>query len=147
MFGLQDPQTNECGELNTTKSTGHHAHRHFAFSKQQVSNFIKHHKSYNRMVGPGVPAEYARYNQRYNTSTTNELMKTMHFNPTMGSEKTKFHEHETNMHLLYEKSKPRFEAVNNHDTEIVDKINAMKKPGPHYEKRAEHSSRLRVRRI
>jgi len=147
MFGLQDPQPNECGELNATKSTGHHAHRHFAFSKQQVSNFIKHHKSYNRSEGNGVPAEYARYNQRYNTSTTAELMKTSLFNPTRGTEKTQFFEHDTNMHLLYPKSRPRFEEVNNRDTEIVDKINAMKKPGPHYEKLAEHSSRLRVRRI
>lgn len=147
MFGLQNVEPNECGELNATKSTGHHGHRHFPFSKQQVSNFIKHHKSFNRMVGSGVPAEFKRYNQRYNTSTTAELMKTMHFNPTRGSEKTKFHEHETNMHLLYEKSKPRFEEVNNRDTEIVDKINAMKKPGSHFEKRHEHSSRLKVRRI
>ena len=147
MFGLQNVETHECGELNATKSLGHNGHKHFPFSKAQVSNFIKHHKSYNRSEGNGVPAEFSRFKNITHTSTTNELLKTMHFNPTMGSEKTKFHEHETNMHLLYEKSKPRFESVNNRDTEIVDKINEMKKPGPHYEKRAEHSSRLRVRRI
>jgi hypothetical protein len=147
MFGLQNVEPNECGELNTTKVSGHHGHRHFPFNKKNVSDFIKRHKSHNRMIGPGVPAEFKRYNQRYNTSTTNELLKTSLFNPTRGSEKTKFYEHETNMHLLYEKSKPRFEEVNNRDTEIVDKINAMKKPGPHFEKRHEHSSRLRVRRI
>lgn len=147
MFGLQAVEPNECGELNTTKVSGHTHHRHFPFNKKIVSDFIKHHKSHNRMIGPGVPAEFKRYNQRYNTSTTSELMKTMHFNPTRGSEKTKFHEHETNMHLLYEKSKPRFESVNHRDTEIVDKINAMKKPGPHFEKRPEHSSSLRIRRI
>ena len=147
MFGLQDPQPNECGQLNATKSTGHHGHRHFPFSKQQVSNFIKHHKSFNRSEGNGVPPEYARYNQRYNTSTTAELMKTSLFNPTRGTERTSFYEHDTNMHLLYPKSRPRFEEVNNRDTEIVDKINAMKKPGPYFEKRNEHSSRLKVRRI
>lgn len=147
MFGLQDPQPNECGELNTTKVSGHTHHRHFPFNKKAVSDFIKHHKSYNRSYGNGVPAEFKRYNQRYNTSTTSELMKTSLFNPTRGSEKTKFYEHETNMHLLYEKSKPRFESVDNRDTEIVDKINAMKKPGPHFEKRHEHSSSLRIRRI
>jgi len=147
MFGLQDPQTNECGELSSQKMKGHHAHRHFPFSKQQVSDFIKHHKSYNRSEGNGVPSEFSRYKNITNTSTTNELMKTMHFNPTMGSEKTKFLETETNMHLLYPKSRPRFESVNNRDTEIVDKINALKKPGPHFEKRSEHSSRLKVRRI
>jgi len=147
MFGLQNVEINEVGELNATKSTGHHSHRHYPFSKEQVSNFIKHHKSFNRSEGNGVPAEFSRYNQRYNTSTTAELMKTSLFNPTRGSEKTKFHETESNMHLLYEKSKPRFESVNNRDTEIVDKINAMKKPGNHFEKRHEHSSRLKVRRI
>ena len=147
MFGLQDPQPNECGELNATKSTGHHGHRHFPFSKQQVSNFIKHHKSFNRSEGNGVPAEYARYNQRYNTSTTAELMKTSLFNPTMGSERNSFYEHETNMHLHYPKSRPRFEQVSHHDTEIVDKINEWKKSGLHFEKPHEHSSRLRVRRI
>lgn len=147
MFGLQFVEPHECGELNATKSTGHHGHRHFPFSKQQVSNFIKHHKSFNRSLGNGVPAEFARYKNITHTSTTNELLKTMHFNPTRGSEKTKFHEHETNMHLLYQKSKPRFEAVNNRDTEIVDKIQDWKKPGSHFEKRHEHSSSLRIRRI
>lgn len=147
MFGLQNVETNEVGELNATKSTGHHGHKHFPFSKAQVSNFIKHHKSFNRSEGNGVPAEFSRYNQRYNTSTTNELLKTMHFNPTMGSEKTKFHETESNLHLLYPKSRPRYESVSNHDTEIVDKINAMKKPGKHYHAYPQHSSSLKVRRI
>lgn len=147
MFGLQQPQPNEVGELNSTKVKGHHAHKHFPFDRGQIDIFNKHHKSYNRQVGRGNPPEFSRLNQRYNTSTTAELMKTMHFNPTMGSEKTKFHEHETNMHLLYEKSKPRFESVNHRDTEIVDKINAMKKPGKHYQAYSEHSSTLRVRRI
>ena len=147
MFGLQAVEPNEVGELNTTKVKGHHAHKHFPFNKNAVNDFIKHHKSYNRMVGRGNPPEFARLNQRYNTSTTAELMKTMHFNPTMGSERSSFYEHETNMHLLYPKSRPRFESVSNHDTSIVDKINAMKKPGKHYQAYPEHSSTLRVRRI
>jgi len=147
MFGLQNVETRECGELNTTKISGHTHHRHFPFNKKNVSDFIKHHKSYNRMIGSGIPPEYARYNQRYNTSTTAELMKTSLFNPTMGSERSSFYEHETNMHLLYPKSRPRYESVSNHDTEIVDKINAWKKPGKHYQAYPEHSSTLRVRRI
>jgi hypothetical protein len=147
MFGLQDPQPNECGELNATKSKGHHAHKHFPFSKGVINIFNGRHKSYNRLYGNGVPAEFSRYNQRYNTSTTNELLKTMHFNPTMGSEKQKFHEHETNMHLHYAKSKPRFESVNHRDTEIVDKIQAWKKPGNHYQAYPQHSSSLRLRRL
>ena len=147
MFGLQDPNPNEVGELNTTKVKGHHAHKHFPFDKTMIDIFNKHHKSYNRSYGRGNPPEFSRLNQRYNTSTTAELMKTSLFNPTMGSEKTKFHEHSTNMHLWYPKSKPRYEAVSHFDTEIIDKLNAWKKPGKHYQAYPQHSSTLRVRRI
>lgn len=147
MFGLQNPEPHEVGELNTTKVKNHHAHKHFPFDKGQIDIFNKRHKSFNRMIGSGMPPEFKRLNQRYNTSTTAELMKTMHFNPTMGSEKQKFEEHETNMHLLYPKSKPRFEAVDHRDTEIVDKIQAWKKPGKHYQAYPEHSHSLRLRRL
>ena len=147
MFGLQDPNPRECGEINSTKVKGHHAHKHFPFDKKVIDVFEKRHKSYNRMIGSGIPPEFARLNQRYNTSTTNELLKTMHFNPTHGSERSTFYEHETNMHLWYPKSKPRYENVNNRDTEIIDKINAWKKPGNHYQAYPEHSQTLRVRRL
>jgi hypothetical protein len=147
MFGLQDPQPNEVGELNTTKSKGHHAHKHFPFSKGVIDIFNKRHKSYNRLYGRGNPPEFSRLNQRYNTSTTNELLKTSLFNPTRGSEKLSFHEHETNIHLWYPKSKPRYESVSNHDTEIIDKIQAWKKPGKHYQAYPEHSQTLRIRRL
>ena len=146
MFGL-NYVPHEVGELNTTKVKNHSAHKHFPFDKGQIDIFNKRHKSYNRMIGSGMPPEFSRYNQRYNTSTTNEILKTMHFNPTMGSERQKFHEHETNMHLWYPKSKPRFEAENHRDTEIVDKINAWKKPGNHYQAYPEHSHTLRLRRL
>lgn len=147
MFGLQNPEPHECGELNATKVKGHHGHKHFPFDKGVIDIFNKRHKSYNRTYGRGNPPEFSRLNQRYNTSTTNELLKTALFNPTMGSEKQKFMEHETNMHLLYPKSKPRFEAVNNRDTEIVDKIDAWKKPGKHYHAYPQHSHTLRLRRL
>jgi hypothetical protein len=147
MFGLQDPQPNEVGELNTTKIKGHHGHKHFPFNKNAIDIFNKHHKSYNRLYGRGNPPEFSRLNQRYNTSTTAELMKTSLFNPTRGSEKLSFHEHETNMHLHYPKSRPRYESVSNHNTEIIDKIEAWKKPGNHYYRRPEHSQTLRIRRL
>ena len=146
MFGLQAVEPNECGELNTTKIKDNHAHRHFPFDKTIIDVFNKHHKSYNRPAN-GVPAEYARYNQRYNTSTTNELLKTMHFNPTMGSEKMKYHETDTNMHLLYPKSKQRYLSINNRDTSIPDKIDAWKKPGRHYHSYPQQSHSLKIRRI
>ena len=146
MFGL-NYVPDEVGELNSTKVKNHHAHKHYPFDKGQIEIFNTHHKSYNRLYGRGNPPEFSRLNQRYNTSTTNELMKTMHFNPTMGSEKTKFHETETNMHLLYPKSRPRYESVNNRDTSIIDKIEAWKKPGKHYYRRPEHSQTLRIRRL
>ena len=146
MFGLNNVNTDECGELNTTKIKDNHAHIHFPFYKNQIDIFNKHHKSYNRPAN-GVPPEFKRLNQRYNTSTTAELMKTMHFNPTMGSEKMGFYETDTNMHLLYPKSKPRFSSVNNRDTSIPDKIDAWKKPGRHYHAYPQQSHSLKIRRI
>jgi hypothetical protein len=146
MFGL-NYVPDEVGELNSTKVKNHHSHKHYPFDKGQIDIFNTHHKSYNRLYGRGNPPEFSRLNQRYNTSTTNELLKTSLFNPTMGSEKTKFYEHETNMHLLYPKSRPRYESVNNRDTSIIDKIEAWKKPGKHYQAYPEHSQTLRIRRL
>lgn len=146
MFGLNNVAANEVGELSTEKMKNNHAHRHFPFDKTQIDIFNKHHKSHNRPSN-GVPPEFSRLNQKYNTSTTNELMKTLLFNPTRGSEKTKFEETDTNMHLLYPKSKPRFESVDNRDTSIPDKIEALRKPGRHYHSYPQHSSSLRIRRI
>jgi len=146
MFGL-NYVPDEVGELNSTKVKGHHGHKHFPFDKGVIDIFNKHHKSYNRMIGSGMPPEFSRLNQRYNSSTTNEILKTMHFNPTRGSERQKFEEHQTNMHLWYPKSRPRFENENHRDTEIVDKIQAWKKPGKHYQAYPQHSQTLRLRRL
>jgi len=51
------------------------------------------------------------------------------------------------MHLHYPKSRPRYESINHRDTEIVDKIQAWKKPGKHYHAYPQHSQTLRIRRL
>ena len=135
MFGLQNVATNEVGELNGKK------HFHYPFRLNNVDIFNKHHKSVYHKEGD-FPAEFKRLNQRVHRSVTNDMNNLMNFNPTRGSEKQKFEEHPTNMHLHYPKSKQRYLLVNNRNTEIQDKIEGMRKPGQHFERYPEHSSFL-----
>lgn len=136
MFGLQQVYTNEVGELNGK------THFHYPFRLNNVDIFNKHHKSLYHKEGD-IPPEYKRLNQKVHRSVTNDLNNLMNFNATRGSEKQKFEEHPTNLHLLYARSKPRYLLVNNRNTEIQDKIEGMRKPGNRfYERYPEHSSFL-----
>jgi hypothetical protein len=135
MFGLQNVSTNEVGELNGAKNF------HYPFRINNTTIFNKHHKSVYHREGD-IPPEHKRYNQRVHRSVTNDMNNLMNFNPTRGSEKQKFKEHHTNMHLHYPKSKQRYLLVNNRNTEIQDKIEGMRKPGKHFERYPEHSSFL-----
>ena len=135
MFGLQNVSTNEIGELNGK------THFHYPFRLNNIDIFNKHHKSLYHREGD-IPPEHKRYNQKVHRSVTNDLNNLMNFNPTRGSEKQKFEEHHTNLHLHYPKSKPRYLLVNNRNTEIQDKIESMRKPGKHFERYPQHSSFL-----
>ena len=135
MFGLQNVESNEVGELNGK------THFHYPFRINNATIFNKHHKSVYHKEG-GIPPEYKRLNQRVHRSVTNDMNNLINFNPTRGSEKQQFEEHKTNMHLHYPNSKPRYLLVNNRNTEIQDKIESMRKPGKHHFKYPEHSSFL-----
>jgi len=135
MFGLQNVESNEVGELNGK------THFHYPFRINNATIFNKHHKSVYHKEG-GIPPEYKRLNQRVHRSVTNDMNNLINFNPTRGSEKQQFEEHKTNMHLHYPNSKPRYLLVNNRNTEIQDKIESMRKPGKHFERYPQHSSFL-----
>ena len=85
-------------------------------------------------------------NVRHHTSITADMNNLINFNPTSKG-LTYFEEHETNKILHYQLSRPRFDAIIMKDTEIVDKIDDMKKQGRHYHSYPQHSHKLTKRRI
>ena len=121
---------------------------HFShpFKLNEEDYFLKHHKNYFRSTD-GIPEEYKRYFKQHHTSVTANMNNLINFNPTRGSEATKFEHHDTEKHLHYEKSKPRYNEITNKDTEIVDKIDDMKKSQPQFSIFKEHSQRLNIRRL
>jgi len=136
MFGLQDYESNEVGQLNGSKNF------HYPFKLTNVDIFNKHHKSHNRSTD-GIPPEYKRYNQKQYDSVTNQMNNLQNFNCTRGSEKQQFQHHETHKHMFQmNPSHKRYLEVFNKNTDIPDKINAMKKFGKHFQKYPEHSSFL-----
>ena len=135
MFGLQQVYTDEVGELNGKTNY------HYPFRINNATIFNKHHKSAYHKEGD-IPPEYKRMFVQHHRSVINDMNNLMNFNPTRGSEKQKFEEHPTNLHLHYPQSKQRYLLVNNRNTEIQDKIESMRKPGKHFERYPEHSSFL-----
>jgi hypothetical protein len=121
-------------------------HYHHPFKYSEEDYFNKHHKNYFRNTD-GIPEEYDRYFKQHHTSVTVDMNNLGNFNPTRGSEATKFEHTETEKHLHYEKSKPRYNEITHKNTEIVDKINDMKKPQPQFSIFSEHSQRLNIRRL
>ena len=132
-------QPNPCG---TIEGATHYPH---PFKKTEPKYINLHHKNHFRTTD-GIPAEYSRLFKQHRTSVTPTLNNLINFNPTIGL--TQFEEHDTNK-MLHAGigSRPRFESVNNRNTEIVDKIQDIKKPGNHFHTRPEHSQTLRVRRL
>ena len=132
-------EPNPCGTIEGA-TTYHHD-----FKKTEAKYINLHHKNYFRTTD-GIPPEYSRLFKQHKTSVTPTLNNLINFNPTIGL--TQFQEHDTNKMLHGGVgSRPRFEYVNNRNTEIVDKIQDIKKPGNHFHTRPEHSQTLRVRRL
>lgn len=132
-------QPNPCG---TIEGATHYPH---PFKKTEPKYINLHHKNHFRTT-PGIPPEYSRLFKQHHTSVTPTLNNLINFNPTIGL--SSFEEHDTNK-MLHGAigSRPRFESVNNRNTEIVDKIQDIKKPGNHFHTRPEHAQTLRVRRL
>ena len=132
-------EPNPCG---TIESATHYPH---PFKKTEAKYINLHHKNHFRTTD-GIPAEYSRLFKQHHTSVTPTLNNLINFNPTIGI--TQFEEHDTNK-MLHGAigSRPRFEYVNNRNTEIIDKIADIKKPGNHFHKHPEHAQTLRVRRL
>jgi len=132
-------EPNPCGTIEG-QTTYHHD-----FKKTEKKYMDLHHKSHFRTT-PGIPPEYSRLFKQHHTDVTNNLNNLINFNPTIGI--TQFQEHDTNK-MLHGGigSRPRFEYVNNRDTEIIDEIQDKKKPGNHFHTRPEHAQTLRVRRL
>tara|TARA_B110001450_G_scaffold50897_1_gene47520 strand:+ start:633 stop:1109 length:477 start_codon:yes stop_codon:yes gene_type:complete len=136
MFGVNFVSTNPTGTITDIgKGT----------NPYDVNFIDRNYKSYYRNTA-GIPSEYDRLDKIHHTSVTNELNNTMNFNAT-NEGLTYYEEHDTNKHLNYPESRPRFEAVSYRDTEIVDKINSMKVEGRHYENPIEHSQNLKVTNV
>jgi hypothetical protein len=132
-------------EPNPTGRIEGDTHYPHPFKKTEKKYMDLHHKPHFRTTD-GIPAEYSRFFHQHKTSITPTLNNLMNFNPTIGL--SSFEEHDTNKMLHGGVgSRPRFEHVHNYNTEIVDKISNIKKPGNHYHTRAEHSQTLRVRRL
>lgn len=121
-----------------------HTNYHHLFKKTENDFFNKRHKSINHKEGQLAP-EYKKTFYQHHTSVTNELNNTMNYNPTMGI--TYYKEHETNMHLNYPKTRPRYEISNLRDNVVNDKIEDWKKPGEHFHTLPSHSHKLNIRRI
>jgi len=120
-------------------------HYHHPFKKTNAKYMNLHHKSHFRTTD-GIPAEYSRLFHQHKSSVTPTLNNLINFNPTIGL--SQFEEHETNKMLHGGVgSRPRFEHVHNYNTEIVDKISDIKKPGNHLHTRPEHAQTLRIRRL
>ena len=116
------------------------------FKLNEEDYFLKHNQNHFRSTD-GIPEEYDRYFKQHHTSVTANMNNLINFNPTRGSEATKFEHHDTEKHLHYEKSKERYNYITNKDTEIVDDINDMKKSQPQFSIFKEHSQRLNIRRL
>lgn len=117
---------------------------HNPFKRTENDFFNKHHKSLYHKEG-GISPEFAKTFYQHHTSVTNELNNTMNFNPTIGV--TYYEEHDTNKHLHYPKTKPRYELFNFRDNIVTDKIDDWKKEGNHHHSLPEHSQKLNIRRI
>ena len=118
---------------------------HHDFKKTEKKYMDLHHKSHFRTTD-GIPPEYKRFFKQHSTSVTPTLNNLINFNPTIGI--TQFEEHDTNKMLHGGVgSRPRFESVDNRNTEIVDKIDDIKKPGNHLHTKPEHSQTLKIRRL
>ena len=132
-------EPNPCGTIEG-QTTYHHD-----FKKTEKKYMDLHHKNHFRSTD-GIPAEYSRLFKQHRTSVTPTLNNLINFNPTIGL--SSFEEHDTNKMLHGGVgSRPRFESVDNRDTQIVDKIQDIKKPGNHFHTRPEHSQTLRIRRL
>ena len=138
-FGNLLYEPNPCGS--------HHGKNNFhnPFKATAADFMNKRHQNYFRNTD-GIPEEYDRMKKIHHTSISNEQNNLMNFNPTSKG-LTYFEEHETNKHLHYQLSKPRFENVIMKDTSIVDKIDDYQKDGHHYHKYPSHSHSLKARRL
>lgn len=139
MFGNLDVAKNPCGQISGSKIF------HHPWKKTEADYFDKRHKSHFRNVDP-IPAEFKRYFKQHHTDVTMTMNNLQNFNPT-NKGLTYFEEHDTNKHLNYPTSRPRFESFNYRDTSIPDKINEWKKEGNHLHTHFKHAPSLRVRRL
>jgi hypothetical protein len=135
--GTLNYTTNETGELNSKTDY------HYPFNLKVINRFNKHHFSAYHREGD-IPAQFEKYKVRHHHSITNDQNNLMNFNPTRGSEYTNFNNHVSMQHILYPKSKQRFLDINNRDTTIPDKIDAMRKGKNHHQAYPEHSSFLPI---
>ncbi len=139
-FGNLKPEPDPCGTISNNKHFHHQVHKVNETDMEKKVN-----KNHFRST-PAYPAEFKRMNVRHHTSITANMNNLINFNPTSKG-LTYFEEHDTNKILHYQLSRPRFDAVIMRETEIVDKIDDMKKAGTHYHAYPQHSHRLTKRRI
>ena len=125
MFGLNiEYYKDEVGELSGNLNY------HMPFRKTEINYFQKHNKNHVRTT-EGVE-ETIPYHKKYqHDHVTSSLNYLQNFNPT-NKIHTYFEETEAHRALHNKDQRPRFETVIGKDTEIVDKIDFMrKKPVPH----------------
>lgn len=126
-------EPNPCGEITSAQYQTDH-------KKLQIDFFNKHHKNHHRNKDASTHQDEAPFKEKLiqHTSITNELTKTMDFNPTSKG-LTYFKEHSTNNMLHNHTSKPRYEGVINRITHIPDHIDNLRKPGNHFHTNLSHS--------
>ena len=146
MFGLGVfVEPNPTGTINSLKQDKYN----IPFRDNNASLFYneKISKSYNRQLGD-IPAQYDKHKVIHHEHVTVNMNNLMNFNPTHHGN-TYFQEHETNKHLYHKNNSfyPNETLSNHHDTEIVDKINNMRKNDNVFVIPKSHSQTLKVRRI
>ena len=139
MFGNLDVAKNPCGQISGSKIFN------TDWKKTEADYFDKRHKSHFR-TGEGIPSEFKRYFKQHHTDVTTSMNNLQNFNPT-NKGITYFEQHDTNKHINYPTSRPRFESFNYRDTSIPDKIDALKKEGNHLHTYFKHAPALKVRRL
>ena len=146
MFGLGVfVEPNPTGTINSLKQDSYN----IPFRKNDANLFYneKISKSYNRQLGD-IPAQYDKHKVIHHEHITVNMNDLMNFNPAHHGN-TYFQEHKTNKHLYHTNNSfyPNETLSNHHDTEIVDKINNMRKNDNVFVIPKSHSQTLKVRRM
>ena len=146
MFGLNVfVEPNPTGTINSLKQDSYN----IKFRKNDAKLFYneKISKSYNRQLGD-IPAQYDKHKVIHHEHITVNMNDLMNFNPAHHGH-TYFQEHKTNKHLYHKNNSfyPNETLSNHHNTDIVDKINDMRKNDNVFVIPKSHSQTLKVRRI